>query len=175
MILTLLLAFGCSGCGESATDPATQANSQLGDVQPTVLSKAVGGGLPEIAPISPGELQPFDGDVGGGVQIAMVGPQGDQDAPLQAVVVFDRPMVALEDIDSMRGKVPLSCGPNLAGEGRWAGTSTAVWLPEGGRFPKATTVTCSVKKGAVATDGVALEGDVSFSFATAAPSVRRTQ
>ncbi|MCB9744999.1 MAG: Ig-like domain-containing protein, partial [Alphaproteobacteria bacterium] len=155
-------------------DPAQQAQAELGDVAPTVLTKATGGGLPEIAPIAPGDLLPWDGDAGGGVGVAMVGPQGPQSEPLQAVVVFDRPMVALADIDNMRGKVPLSCGPGIAGEGRWAGTSTAVWLPEGGRFPKASEVTCTVKKGTVAVDGVALEKDVSFGFTTAPPEVKRT-
>ncbi|MCB9760081.1 MAG: Ig-like domain-containing protein [Alphaproteobacteria bacterium] len=171
MLTLILLALGCNGCGE---DSSTQLGGAVGSDEPTTLVLASAVALPEIAPIGPDDLSAPDGPMGDGLRVLMVGPRGDQDQPLQAVAVFDRPMVALGELDAASAKVPLSCGPDLSGKARWAGTSTAVWLPEGGRFPRATEVRCTIPKGSVAVDGTALSRDVSFDFTTSRPHLRRS-
>lgn len=152
--------------------------SQVLDRPATTLEEATAGGAPDVAPILPGDLSPPpSGGAGDGLQVLLVGPQGAQEAPRQAVVVFDRPMVALESLDAMSDKVPLSCaateGGVLPGKARWAGTSTAVWLPEGGHFPKATAVSCEVPTGVSALDGTKLSASERFSFETARPWLER--
>ncbi len=139
--------------------------------QGTVLAVARVDDVPEIAPIRPGELAPLEGGGGPGVRILLAGPQGDAEEPRQATVVFDRPMVPLAGLDDPAAAVPLSCGPGLAGKARWAGTSTAVWIPEGRRFPRASAFTCTVSAGTAAPAGTAVGREVTFSFRTRAPSV----
>ncbi|MBN1335648.1 MAG: Ig-like domain-containing protein [Deltaproteobacteria bacterium] len=147
------------------------ATEDLPTLPGTVLSLARVEDAPEIGPVQPGELLPLDGPAGPGVGILLAGPQGDVEDPRQATVVFDRPMVPLAGLDDPLVTVPLSCGPGLLGKARWAGTSTAVWIPEGRRFPRASDFTCTVPGGATALDGTLLGSDVTFAFRTRTPSV----
>jgi len=126
----------------------------------------------DILPMGRDDLTPAgEIDVGSGLQVNLVGPTGDQDRPLQAVVVFDRPMTALTGIDD--AEVPLRCG-DLDGVARWAGTTTAVFSPEGGHFPRSSEITCTVPAGTAATDGSTLEKELGWSFSTEPPTLRRT-
>lgn len=126
----------------------------------------------DILPIGRDDLTPASEIyVGEGLQINLVGPTGKQSRPLQAVVVFDRPMTPLTGIDD--ADVPLSCD-GVEGVARWAGTTTAVFSPEGGHFSRSSDITCSVGAGVVAVDGTALEKELSWSFQTASPALRRT-
>lgn len=145
----------------------------------TTLEMVSATALPDLAPIQPGELTPPPlGDGGGeGLSVLLVGPQGPQESPRQAVVVFDRPMVALDQLDAMSAAVPITCKADdgkLQGKARWAGTSTAAWLPEGDHFPKGTAITCQTPGGLAALDGTALDAGVSWSFETARPSLTRS-
>ncbi len=138
----------------------------------TQLMKVGSDALPSIGPVTPGLLQPFSGAKSGtGVQPVMVGPQGKQRQPSQAVVVFDRPMVALTDLDAQVELAPLECGPDIDGVARWAGTSTAVWVPTAGRFPEAHSVQCSIPEGLTALDGAAVTSAIDFRFSTERPKV----
>ncbi|MFT5457646.1 MAG: hypothetical protein ACI9K2_004143 [Myxococcota bacterium] len=115
-------------------------------------------------------------DAGNGVQVLQISPTGPALRALQAAVVFDRPMVALSDLDTMSGQVPLSCTPELPARARWAGTTTAVLIPEtpDKAFPLASAFECSVPAGAKALDGVTLENTITWSFETPRPTVART-
>ena len=171
---TALLHSSCT-CGDGPS-PIEATRFDAATAQGTTLALATADTPPQIFPVQRGELQaPPSGQVAGqGVQVLAVGPQGEQEQPMQAVVVFDRPMVALGALDDPASPVPLSCGPNLAGKARWAGTSTAVWIPEGNDgFPRATEVHCSVPGGTLASSGEVLERELGFDFQTPAPSVQR--
>lgn len=166
-MLTALLLLACKPGAqdpELPDHPATQA-------QATVLPVGSAAQLPEIAPVGPGDLAAWDQDLGDGLQVLMVGPLGEQEQPRQAVVVFDRPMVPLARLD--QDPVPLSCG-DMAGTGRWAGTQTAVFSPEPGRFPMASEIQCRVPKGTSAADGTALEKELVFGFSTQRPTLLRS-
>ncbi|MEQ1567508.1 MAG: Ig-like domain-containing protein [Myxococcota bacterium] len=111
-------------------------------------------------------------DEGNGVQILHVSPYGPEQRAIQVAVVFDRPMIAMTDIDTQNAAVPVSCTPEVGMRARWAGTSTAVLVPgDNGTFPKATRYTCSVAAGVKAVDGVALEKSVSWTFDSPRPRV----
>ena len=176
MALSLLIA-----CKKGPSDGAISEElvDQVLDKPATHLEVAVAGDAPDIGPIQPGELSPPSGGGDGeGTRVLLVGPQGAQVAPRQAVVVFDRPMVALDQLDAMSGSVPLSCkaddGGKISGKTRWAGTSTAVWIPDGDHFPKGNAISCVVTGGARALDGTALSDAVEFSFETARPGLDRS-
>ncbi len=161
--MLLLIAMSCSGDGalETKTEATLEASGG------TRLKVVAEGPVGEIGPIGPGELAPPSMDFGDGLKVLMVGPTGEQHRPRQAVVVFERPMIPLGELGA--AKVPLSC--DSPGEARWAGTTTAVFLPNGGHFPRSTQVNCTVDKGVAATDGTALSVDLAFSFATASPAL----
>ena len=177
MLFSLLSA--CNK-GPSTGEIPKELAEQVLDKPATRLEVAVAGDAPEIAAIQPGELSaPPNGGDGDGTRVLLVGPQGAQVSPRQAVVIFDRPMVALDQLDAMGEKVPLTCSAQgdaaLRGKTRWAGTSTAVWIPEGDHFPKGNAITCVVADGARAQDGTALRGAVEFSFETARPTLTSSE
>ncbi len=161
--MLLFIALSCSG--DTPGETKTEATQE--PLAGTSLKTVVDGPVGEIGPIGPGELAPPSLDFGDGLKILMVGPTGEQHRPKQAVVVFERPMIPLGELGT--APVPLSC--DSPGEARWAGTTTAVFLPNGGHFPRSTQVTCTVGKGVTATDGTALSVDLQYSFATTTPSL----
>ena len=165
-MLLLTLLFSCKSTNN--VDPRLE---RFTESAPTQLPMAQASSVVEIAPVGPQDLRPYTAGSDSGLRALMVGPLAEQDSPRQALVVFDRAMVPLANLD--RDPVPLSCG-NQPGTGRWAGTSTAVFVPDAGTFPKNSEITCSVPAGTAATDGTMLEEEVRFSFATARPELIRS-
>ncbi|MFN7143026.1 MAG: Ig-like domain-containing protein, partial [Myxococcota bacterium] len=58
---------------------------------------------------------------------------------------------------------------------RWAGTTTAVIVPEGNRFPAGTAYRCAVPAGTAAADGTALESTVAWEFSTIRPALEQSR
>jgi hypothetical protein len=168
LVITAAAGLACSGlfgdqpvvAEELETIEATRLESGTDALPPLVLA---GAAPPPI-------------DSGSGVQVLQVAPFGPGQHALQAAVVFDRPMVALSDLDTLSESVPLSCAPDIGARLRWAGTTTAVLVPESesGSFPLATAFECTVPAGITALDGVALENEIRWSFETPRPSVSGT-
>lgn len=167
----VLLACG-GGSAPTGTEAVRAEMTQA--LQPTVLPVAAVDAPPTIAPILPEEAGPPPTDPGDGLGILQVSPLGAERRALQAAVVFDRPMVALTDLDSMSSRVPIECTPAVPGKKRWAGTTTAVFVPDAGAFPRATELTCTVPAGTAALDGTTLENAVTWRFATERPRVVRS-
>lgn len=155
-------------CGDAGPEAELARTVIQGDATQAEEAEAAAG--PEIPPLRPGELSPVAGS-GSGLQVLYVAPQGEEREPSQVAVVFDRPMVPLSGLDQA---VPVSCTPAIAGRARWAGTSTAVIVPEGYRMKAATAYSCSVPQGTAAADGTALDHEVRFEFATERPALRRS-
>lgn len=171
MLPLLAFALACTSGPTTETPPGDQPVlvTDAAALQPTVLHTATVEGAPAVLPLRPDETGPPTIDPGSGLQILQVSPLGSERESLQAAVVFDRPMVPLADLDTMTSAVPLSCtGPGVV---RWAGTTTAVFRPEGDRFPRASTVTCSVPAGTAALDGTPLENTVAWTFETLRPAL----
>lgn len=173
----ILFALGGTGaaalavaCGWFTDDPVADLNALIVDAPVTTLSIAEVGAAPEIPPLRPGELE---GGItsGEGLQILGLAPRGPERDPSQVAVIFDRPMVALTELAESG---PIECSPKIEGRLRWAGTSTAVIIPVGGRFPSATSYACKVPAGTAALDGTALASTVAWTFATETPALERS-
>ena len=159
---------GCTCNSDDGEGPAPEVALALESIEGTTLETNSADVLPPLTLDGAGVPEV---DVGSGVQVLQIAPVGPDRAALQAAVVFDRPMVALADLDSMSQNAALNCTPEINGRKRWAGTSTAVFLPESGSFPKATAFRCTVQAGTLALDGVALEKELTWTFETPRPRV----
>lgn len=170
--LTVLGTLACSGLGGALTmDP--EVASDLDSIQPSRVGADAGGapGLIELEGAGPPP-----GESGSGLQVVQVAPIGPGRKALQVAVVFDRPMIALTQLDHMVESVPVSCaaeGAAVPVKARWAGTSTAVLLPDTDdkAFPLATAFTCTVPAGTTSVDGTALENEIRWGFETPRPRV----
>jgi hypothetical protein len=171
MFYALLL----SGCSLLRGDDLAGLQADVLQSPATTLAVAAVDAPPDVPPLRPGELQPPPGGSGAGLRILGLAPQGEERDPSQVAVVFDRPMIALDAIDDTSATVPVRCEPAIAGRMRWAGTSTAVIVPEGNRFPAGTAYSCSVPRGTAALDGTALDGAVAWTFATLRPALERSR
>ncbi|MBX2802630.1 MAG: Ig-like domain-containing protein [Myxococcales bacterium] len=167
LIVQLLAACTCNQGDEDG--PAPEVAEALETIEGTVLQPRNPEFLPPL--ILDGSEAPRV-DVGGGVQVLQIAPVGPGRSALQAAVVFDRTMVALTDLDSMNQSAALSCSPEVAGRRRWAGTSTAVFVPDAGSFPRATAFRCVVPQGTTALDGTELEKELAWTFETPRPRVQ---
>ncbi|HHO52906.1 MAG TPA: hypothetical protein ENK18_19035 [Deltaproteobacteria bacterium] len=166
LLLHWLAACTCNP-DTGSSGPAPEVVEAMQTIEGTVLDAD-----PEILPpiTLDGATVP-EVDVGDGVQVLQIAPVGQGRRALQAAVIFDRPMVALADLDSMSQSAPLACTPEIPSRRRWAGTSTAVLVPDAGSFPRGTAFRCAVAAGVTALDGVSLEGELSWTFETPRPRV----
>jgi alpha-2-macroglobulin len=155
----LLLSVACGGFGSSDDDLGVSEIEPTRSDDGAMVMTLDGAGAPPMSS-------------GSGLQVLQVAPMGTERASLQAAVVFDRPMVALSDLDSMTQSVPLRCAPEIDAQVRWAGTSTAVLLPVEKAFPLATAFECTVPKGTTSLDGTVLENEIRWTFETVRPTVR---
>ena len=160
-----------SACSLFSTDPVAELAREVFDGDATALAAASVGDGPEIPAMRKGELQPAPGTSGSGLGVLAVAPQGLGLDPSQVAVVFDRAMVPLDGLDQA---VPVRCSPAIEGRARWAGTSTAVIVPSGNRFPMATHYACSVPRYTPAADGVSLEQELRWEFETERPALVRS-
>lgn len=160
----VLAALACSGLRSGTTEVEGEMEALQGST--------VGESAPLVDVQFGGTGSAPDLDDGNGVQILHASPYGPEQKSVQIAVVFDRPMIAMTDLDAMKAAVPLSCTPDVGQVGRWAGTSTAVLVPkDNGTFPRATHYECTVAGGTKAVDGVALEKTVSWTFDSPVPRV----
>lgn len=116
---------------------------------------------------------PPPGASGNGLQVLQVSPQGVGRHANQVAVVFDRPMVALTELDTMGASVPVRCEAGFELVGQWAGTSTAVLVPRtpDATIPLASEVRCIVPAGTTSLDGTSLDNDIRWTFETARPAL----
>ena len=162
--IALALIAGCSG---GSAPPGAGQDTAISAAQPTWLPAASLEAHPEVPPLQPGEAHRLEWS-GEALGVLQVAPWGDEVAPLSVSVIFDRPMVPLARLDAPGTAVPVSCSPALAGA-RWAGTSTAVLVPDGA-FPPATSYRCSVPAGTVSLDGSVLAEELDWTFRTRRPA-----
>lgn len=174
-LVSAALASALVGCSLFGRDELASLKGEILDGPATELAVATVDGAPDIPPLRPGELQPVPGAPETGLRILGIAPQGEERDPSQVAVVFDRPMVALDAIAATSATVPVRCEPGITGRMRWAGTSTAVIVPDGNRFPAATRFRCAIPAGTAALDGTALEREVSWEFATERPALEQSR
>ena len=100
-----------------------------------------------------------------------VSPKGPLSSAREAqsiVVIFDRPMAALESLPEGPGPSLLKMAPSVDGKTRWLGTRTLAFTPDR-RLPFATDIKVTVPAGTRALDGSYLKDDFSWGFQTMRP------
>jgi uncharacterized protein YfaS (alpha-2-macroglobulin family) len=111
----------------------------------------------------------------GDLTVLSAAPQGIVSGRRDAeavVVMFDRPMVALDAISQDKGRSILRFSPPFSGKTRWLGSRTLTFTPDG-RFPFSTAIEVTVPAGTEALDGSTLKAAHTWTFQTAAPRLVR--
>ncbi len=116
---------------------------------------------------------PPSGGVKGELKVLSATPKGLTRNPSEAgalVVVFDRPMVALETLPEGKGSSFLKIAPSVRGKHRWLGTRALAFTPDE-RLPFATRFEVTVPAGTCSLDGYCLPADHVWEFRTVRPRV----
>ena len=119
---------------------------------------------------------PPSGGVKGELKVLSATPKGLTRNPSEAgvlVVVFDRPMVALEALPEGKGSSFLKIAPSVRGKHRWLGTRALAFTPDE-RLPFATRFEVTVPAGTCSLDGYCLSADHVWEFRTVRPRVVRS-
>ncbi|MGV3622647.1 MAG: alpha-2-macroglobulin family protein [Archangium sp.] len=158
--LSLVLTIGCT-CGDKDKTPTDPMRGTTDDPSRVLnpLPKA-----PDLN-VDPESLP------GAGEDLAVVSarPQGEQQGEVRPAVTFSRPVKSLEMVEDQRAtdaKRPFAkIEPDLKGEWRWLGSSTAEFVPEG-LVPYSTEFKVTVFKDLAALDGAKMKEDYTFTFST---------
>jgi len=111
----------------------------------------------------------------GDLNVLNVTPQGIASGPREVeavVVMFDRPMAALEALPDGKGQPVLRFNPTISGKTRWLGSRILTFTPDH-RFPFSTEIEVTVPAGTKALDGSTLKMNHTWNFQTAAPRLIR--
>lgn len=122
----------------------------------------------------------FDGagiPASGPLQLLRITPKGtDVPAARQLVFQFDRPVVALGNMQREAGEIPIDISPALACQWRWLNTSAlACQLRSGDEMQLATRYRVSVNPGITTREGSGLAAPLRHTFITARPQVTYTR
>ncbi|MFO0597161.1 MAG: MG2 domain-containing protein [Myxococcaceae bacterium] len=105
----------------------------------------------------------------GELAVVAARPQGEQYGEVRPTITFSRPVKSLEMVEAQRAgdaaKPFAQIVPNLDGEWRWLGSSSAEFVPKG-LVPYSTQFTVTVNAGLEALDGAKLKEAYTFSFTT---------
>ena len=91
---------------------------------------------------------------------------------MEIFIMFNKPMVALEDLDKQKDRVQLVFNPPLKGDYKWEGTDSLSFRPYS--LPKATTITVTVPAGTKSLKGKKLETPFSWTFETERPEIKQS-
>lgn len=116
-----------------------------------------------------------EGPPAGELKINFVSPKGKTAAAHEAdqlVVIFDRPMAALQSLPEEMKSSFLQIDPSTSGKYRWLGTKTLTFTPDK-RFPFSTKFRITIPEGTRSLDNYALPKDFSWTFTTLVPRLVR--
>ncbi|WP_168210896.1 Ig-like domain-containing alpha-2-macroglobulin family protein [Persicimonas caeni] len=102
----------------------------------------------------------------GPLKVLRYAPEGNVDLAPKLSLTFSKPMVAVSGQEDAAETVPASIEPAVEGKWRWIGTRTALFEPEGERFPMATDYTVTVPKSLESATGDKLGEATTFTFST---------
>lgn len=149
----LLILAGCRRTGTNAPAVAEPAATR----QPAETAA-----VPAVSP-------------GGPLRVLGATPQGPVASPSQSdriVVIFDRPMTALQALPEGEGPALLRFEPPAGGQSRWLGTRALAFTPAE-PLPFATEYRVTVPAGTASLDGAALAKDFTWTFQTLRPRLLR--
>ncbi len=106
-------------------------------------------------------------------EVARYSPEGEIPLAPKLSVSFSKPVVAVTGQEDAAKTQPATIEPDVPGKWRWVGTRTALFEPEGERFPMATDYTVRVAEDLESARGVRLEEAVDWSFETPALEISR--
>ncbi|MFP4601034.1 MAG: MG2 domain-containing protein, partial [Persicimonas sp.] len=106
-------------------------------------------------------------------EVARFAPEGEIPLAPKLSVSFSKPVVAVSGQEDAAKTQPASIEPDVPGSWRWVGTRTALFEPDGERFPMATDYTVSVPKELESARGDRLEEAVEWTFETPALEISR--
>lgn len=112
----------------------------------------------------------------GDLRVASATPNGPTGSPRESqsiVVIFDRPMVALEALPEGKGSSFLRMTPSFPGKHRWLGTRALRFTPDK-RFPFGTQIRVAVPANVVSVDGYTLKKEFNWDFRTIQPRLLRS-
>jgi uncharacterized protein YfaS (alpha-2-macroglobulin family) len=141
MFLTVFALLGITGCKNKETSPLMQAD-------------------PNVPPA--GELN-----------VTFANPADQTAAPHEAeqiVVMFDHPMVPLEELPEGEGPAMLTISPKVPGKYRWLGSKAMTFTPSK-RFPYSQEITITIPAGIRSLDNYALSREFQWSFKTIRPKL----
>ncbi|HUI30193.1 MAG TPA: Ig-like domain-containing protein [Candidatus Acidoferrales bacterium] len=119
---------------------------------------------------------PVQNQAADSLQIISATPKGQtetRDQSRMIVVIFNKPMVPLQELPQFEEKGPLTFEPQLSGKYRWLGTSTLTFVPSD-TLPFATEYRVKVPAGVKALDGSILKSGYEWTFQTPRPVLVRT-
>ncbi|MDH4196411.1 MAG: MG2 domain-containing protein [Candidatus Aminicenantes bacterium] len=125
---------------------------------------------------TPSEKAAGAGEIRGELGVLSATPQGEIPTAAESqviVVIFDRPMAALEALPEGPGSSFLEIEPQVAGKHRWLGTRALAFTPDR-RLPFATEFRVTVPAGTRSPDGFVLSREFSWTFETPRPRLVRT-
>ncbi|HNJ39547.1 MAG TPA: alpha-2-macroglobulin family protein, partial [Acidobacteriota bacterium] len=94
-------------------------------------------------------------------------PQGEVEQAVALSVTFSQPMVALSSLHELsKVEIPVRLSPQPPGKWRWIDTSTVLFEPDGGQFPKATDYKVAILSEARSLAGNQLGQPVEWEFST---------
>ncbi len=111
-----------------------------------------------------------------GLKVLSATPRGStqtRDQSRTIVVMFNKPMVALQAVPVDESSGPLVLEPPVRGKYRWLGTSTLTFVPTD-TLPFSTAFTARVAAGTKALDGTTLNQDFVWTFETPRPQLVRS-
>lgn len=158
-ILTFLGACARCGGGPEAPGVALAPPEELTplDVEPLPM--------PPQVKVAPGTIA---GIPAGPVAVVVARPQGEVRGTQRPAVTFNKPLVALGDIEAT-APPPLTIDPPVSGTWRWIGSASVEFAPTSD-LPWATEFTVTIPAGLKAVDGSTLPAASSFKFSTLRPA-----
>jgi hypothetical protein len=109
----------------------------------------------------------------GPLEVLRYSPEGEVELAPKLSITFSKPMVAVTGQQDAAETVPATIEPAVEGSWRWIGTRTALFEPDGERFPMATDYKVSVPSSLTSANGDKLDEGSSFGFST--PPVELTR
>lgn len=110
----------------------------------------------------------------GPMQLVRYAPEGDLPLAPKLSLTFSQPVVAVGSQADAAKTVPATIEPAVPGKWRWIGTRTALFEPDGERFPMATDYQVRVDPKLQSATGNALQKAEGWSFSLPAVEVTRT-
>lgn len=119
------------------------------------------------------ELAPAAAKSDAPMELLRYAPEGEVGLAPKLSLTFSQPAVELGSQADAAKTQPATIEPEVKGSWRWVGTQTALFEPDGERFPMATDYQVRLNPSLKSATGEALKESAEWSFSLPAPSISR--